>query len=251
MATDESNTGNHRSAGPPLWLIGFAFGGAALLAAVGAFYYFGHNQIDRAFGVTAALLAAVAAIGSVYAFLETERAKDSGDVVPIAIVLNIVIFLSCGLIAVLAASDRWLTALLWALTSLLAGGILGLLLSLPSTEEEVNGAAPKSQARKRQITALGRAAGRVNGVIGGGIAFNWSAVYGELKSVSHKVGTCIVVSPEQQGVAGAGLLLFFGLTGLISGILLTRIFLNRFLDVQAAGNDDDHPDAPAEPETPQ
>lgn len=234
------------------YLISLSLAASIVLAAIASFVQANLGQFGwttaRAYGIAGALLAAFGAILASYHFLQVERDKhDSEYITAAAALLNIVIFLSGGILAVLAAAAHWATTLFWSLGALLAGGFLGMLLSLPSSDDEAGhnaignstaqagdppdpsrGVSPNQTAKKRQITALGRVAARVNQIVGGGIAFNWKDFYAEIKKIALHVGVASGLDGS-NAVAGAGLLLFFGLLGLISGILLTRIFLNHWL----------------------
>jgi hypothetical protein len=221
----------------------------AVLLSVAAGYgaslqFSGAEAIARCLGMSLAVLAGLAAVTAGWTFMDharrtaaaesdpEEKKKLDSDAVQAAICFLILVFVTGGLLAVLM-TPNWLPAFFWALAALLGGGLVGLLAALPT----VDGPAPtpdgsKLNARKEQVSALGKAVSRLNAVIGGGVAFNWKDVYAELKKLAARVGESAGGSGNlgHYPVLGAGLLLYFGLLGLIAGILLTRIFLIKYLE---------------------
>jgi len=206
----------------------------SLIAGYGASLYFTADALSRGLGMGAATLLAIASITSAFYYLWQERRRDKQpNAVAGAICALVVIFLDGGVLAILM-TPNWLPAFFWALASLLGGGLLGLLLALPVADDSdaaqpIEGETEKMKAKKKHVSALSKATSRLNAIIGGGIAFDWKEVYAEIKRIAGLIGE----SAGGQGVLGGGILLYFGLLGLVTGILLTRIFLVRYLEDEA------------------
>ncbi len=160
---------------------------------------------------------ALASVVAAWRYLAAERARpEPNHGMAAAVGLLTVIFVAMGLLAIMVQCPHWFTAFFWALASLLGGGVAGLLAALPVTVDSNAG--------------IGKAVGKLNTIVGGGVAFQWQAIYEEAKRLSQSVGETTGEFSRDQAAAGGAILLYFALLGLISGLLLTRLFLLKYLE---------------------
>jgi len=173
--------------------------------------------------------------------------------VPIAnfISYNITVFVVLGFAVTIAAADKWPAACLWAGAAMFSGGVLGILFGLPTAADAVNTQAaqatseantaqavaaaqsntppPTPATPPRTHTLLADTAGFLSKFLAGAGLAQAHNILNFFENLSRSVAGYILTSGVPHApVAAGGLLLYFGLIGFLSGIILPYFFLKNF-----------------------
>lgn len=189
-------------------LAGLVVGLVALYAAEPSVYTW-----DRKLAIAAAILVAVAAIGINLGGALSENTVSSW------VRVNIVIAVMIGLAVVVASLPRWFTAIMWAGATLLSGGVLGFLFGVP---------------RDQNKTPIEEISTWLTNIIVGASVAQLGTLRDLLLAAGYYIADCVgyctdCAKSTRAGAYGTGFLLYFGLTGLLGGYLITQLYLRQSL----------------------
>jgi hypothetical protein len=166
---------------------------------------------------------------------------------------NATFFVALGFAGTVTAADKWAVACLWGGSALFTGAIFGILFGVPTAADAVNtqatqdaasahadavsaattaGAAPPPQPPPpaKNHTLLADTASFVSKFLAGAGLAQFKNILNFFLWLSHSVAAYIVLplGDPHAAVAAAGILLYFGLIGFLSGLILPYYFLKNF-----------------------
>lgn len=167
-------------------------------------------------------------------YLPSYKGGSGAQYAPVGrvIAFDAVVLLCLGMVAVVAAAERWGVALLWAGAALFTGFFVGLLFGLPLGATAVAakaGAAADTGPGAPNRTLLVEAAGWLSKFLAGATFAQAKNILIFLTNLSRSVGAYISRADSAHiAVLGGGVLFYFGTLGFLIGVLLPSIFLDGF-----------------------
>jgi hypothetical protein len=229
-----------------------------------------HGFDARHFFIGLGLACVIVAIGSAVSYRYRVLARQE-DIVPATVTMNVVIFLCVGLVIVSVYTatppHNWTASMIWSLAAVLSGGAVGFLFGIPRSRTGKSSIlvnpAPQSSSQipatashdapsgvprdtstppitsTQQImssgdeTAIEQISDWLTKIIVGVGLTNLKELPGKLNVLGRYVATSIDPSGPINTGLGLGIVIYFAVLGVITGYLLTQIFLLNLVNRQS------------------
>lgn len=245
--------------------------GVFLLAVVlGIVWAATHGLNARHFLIGVGFVSVALAIGSAVSYRYRALANHE-DIIPATVTMNVVIFLCAGLVTVSIYTaippHNWTASMIWSLAAVLSGGSVGFLFGIPRSRTgkslvptsstptppattppvasdanltDAPEAAPTPPDTGTQLipstgneTAIEQISDWLTKIIVGVGLTNLRELPGQLNALGRYVATSIdPTGPINIGL-GLGIVIYFAVLGVITGYLMTQIFLLNLVNRQS------------------
>jgi hypothetical protein len=260
--TGRSGSGVHRFSS-------IAVGLSLLAVVLGIVWVATHGLNARHFLIGVGFVSVALAIGSAVSYRYRALANNE-DIIPATVTMNVVIFLCAGLVTVSIYTamppHNWTASMIWSLAAVLSGGSVGFLFGIPRSRTGKSlvpaSSAPAPPATPpvasdanltdapeaaptppdtgtQQIpstgneTAIEQISDWLTKIIVGVGLTNLRELPGQLNALGRYVATSIDPnSPINIGL-GLGIVIYFAVLGVITGYLMTQIFLLNLVNRQS------------------
>lgn len=229
-----------------------------------------HGLNARHFLIGVGFVSVALAIGSAVSYRYRALANHE-DIIPATVTMNVVIFLCAGLVTVSIYTamppHNWTASMIWSLAAVLSGGSVGFLFGIPRsrTGKSLVPASPTPapptttspttsdtqpldateapptppDAGTQQIvstgneTAIEQISDWLTKIIVGVGLTNLRDLPGQLNTVGKYVATSIDPNGPINIGLGLGIVIYFAVLGVITGYLMTQIFLLNLVNRQS------------------
>jgi hypothetical protein len=247
--------------------------GVFLLAVVlGIAWVATHGLNARHFLIGVGFVSVALAVGSAISYRYRALANHE-DIIPATVTMNVVIFLCAGLVTVSIYTamppHNWTASMIWSLAAVLSGGSVGFLFGIPRSRTgkslvpssttptpptttlpatsntqplDVSGAAPTPppDTGTQQIpstgneTAIEQISDWLTKIIVGVGLTNLRDLPRQLNALGKYVATSIDPNGPINIGLGLGIVIYFAVLGVITGYLMTQIFLLNLVNRQSS-----------------